>query len=172
MTAKRKLTVGYHVPDDKELLAALGDISIRHGHLDHHLKMMIRIFTEVSAQEAMDATAREGSSSLRDRVKKLARHKLGDGQELVKVQVQALMERCNRVTELRNALVHILCGKDEDGNPVAATVDLATWEPMPTIPDLNALSVDMQALIDDLMNARGKSGFISQALVDKKKTPA
>jgi len=30
----------------------------------------------------------------------------------------------------------------------------------------------MQALIDDLMKARGKSGFIAQALVDKNKTPA
>jgi hypothetical protein len=162
-------TVGYHVPEDTRLLAALGEISIRHGHLDHILKMMIRTFTEVTPQEAMDATARVGSWSLRDRVKKLARNKLGDGAALVKLQ--ALLERCSRMTDRRNALIHILCGEDTDGNPVAATEDLAIWKPMPSVPDLNALSTDLQKLIDDLKSARSKSGFITLALLADKKKP-
>jgi hypothetical protein len=37
------------------LLAALGEISIKHGHLDHLLKMMLRMFTGVRPQEAVDA---------------------------------------------------------------------------------------------------------------------
>jgi hypothetical protein len=162
---KKKLTVGYHVPDDKDLLAALGEISIRHGHLDHTLKMMIRSFTEeVTPQEVMDATARETSWSLRDRVKKLARSKLGEGAALVKVQ--ALLERSGRLTDRRNALIHILCGKDNDGNPVAATNDLKTWEPLPTVAALHTLSADMQKLINEILQARGKWGFISVALLD------
>ena len=166
VTAKKKLTVGYHVPEDRELLAALGEISIRHGHLDHILKMMIRTFTELTPQEVMDATAKETSWYLRDCVKRLARSKLGTGAALVKLQ--ALLERCRRITERRNALIHVLCGVDEDGNPVAATEDLDTWEPFPPVPDLNALSIDIQKLVDDLRKARSKSGFISLALLDRK----
>jgi hypothetical protein len=166
VAANKKLTVGYHVPEDPELRAALGEVSIRHGHLDHTLKMMIRTFSDVTPQEVMDATARESSWSLRDRVKKLARSRLGEGTALVKVQ--ALLERCGRVTERRNALVHVLCGKDQDGNPVAATEDLKIWKPFPSVADLDALSADMQTLLSDLMKARSKFGFIAQALVDKK----
>lgn len=163
---KKKLTVGYHVPEDRELLAALGEISIRHGHIDHQVKMMIRTFTGVTAQEAMDATARETSWNLRDRAKKLARSRLGEGAALVKVQ--ALLERSGRITDRRNALVHILCGKDNDGNPVAATNDLKTWEPLPTVVALNALSADMLKLVSDFLSARSKFGFIAQALLEKK----
>jgi hypothetical protein len=61
LSAKKSLTVGYHVPDDPALLAALGEISIKHGHLDHILKMMLLTFTGVRPQEAMDATAGESS---------------------------------------------------------------------------------------------------------------
>lgn len=168
VAAKKKLTVGYHVPEDRELLAALGEISIRHGHLDHILKMMIRTFTEVTPQEAMDATARETSRYLRDCIKKLARSKLGTGAALVRLE--ALLERCRRVTERRNTLIHVLCGVDEDGNPVAATDDLDIWELFPLLQDLNALSIDMQKLVGDLKKARSKSGFISLALLDRKST--
>jgi hypothetical protein len=165
--ADKKPQVGFHIPvDNRELLAALGEISLRHGHIDHVMKLLIKTFSDVTIQEAMDATARESSWNLREWVKKLARDKLGKGPALVKVQ--ALLERASRITERRNALVHILCGKDQDGNPVAATEDLTVWKPLPTVADLNALAADMAALRVDISKARGKFGFITQALVKKK----
>jgi hypothetical protein len=168
LSAKKSLTVGYHVPDDPALLAALGEISIKHGHLDHILKMMLLTFTGVRPQEAMDATARESSWSLRKQVRKAAETKLGMDIPTL-VRVKALLGRCNRITKRRNALIHILCGKDQDGNAVAATEDLQIWNPFPTVPDLNTLSADMQKLIDELMKARGLWGFISVALLADKK---
>jgi hypothetical protein len=41
-----------------------------------------------------------------------------------------LLDGCvvSRITEQRNSLIHVLCGKDEDGNAVAATEDLAIWK--------------------------------------------
>lgn len=167
MDADKKPQVGFHVPvENRELLAALGEISLRHGHIDHVMKLLIKTFSDVTIQEAMDATARESSWTLRDWVKKLARDKLGRGPELVKVQ--ALLERAGRITERRNALVHILCGEDQDGNPVAATEDLAVWKPLPTVDDLNSLSADMEALRRDISKARNKTGFITLALLDRK----
>ena len=170
LSAKKSLTVGYHVPDDPALLAALGEISITHGHLDHILKMMLLTFTGVRPQEAMDATAGESSWSLRNQVRKAAETKLGVDIPTL-VRVKALLGRCSRITKRRNALIHILCGQDQDGNAVAATEDLQIWNPFPTVPDLNKLSGDMQKLIDELMKARGLGGFITHALMaDKKPT--
>jgi hypothetical protein len=164
-----KLAVAFHIPEDRKLLAALGEISLRHGHIDHVVKLLIKTFSDLTIQETMDATAREGSWNLRDWVKKLARGKLGRGDALLKIQ--ALLRRADHITERRNALVHILCGKDQDGNPVAATEDLTVWKPLPTVADLDALSADMEALRLDMLRARSKSGFISFALLDKKKGP-
>jgi hypothetical protein len=161
MHASSKLTVSFHVPEDKALLAALGDVSIRHGHLDHLLKMIIRRFTRATVQDVMDATAGHGSSKLRDRVKSLARREFGEGAALVKVQ--ALMERAARITKRRNAVIHVLCGVDEDGNAVAATEDIANWKSMPTVNDVETLSVDMQKLIDEITAARSMWGFIPRA---------
>jgi len=100
----------------------------------------------------MDATARESSWNLREWVKKLARDRLGKDTGLAKVL--ALLERASRITERRNAFVHILCGKDQDGNPVAATEDLTVWKPLPTVADLDALSADMKTLRLDISRAR------------------
>jgi hypothetical protein len=165
--AKQPLAVGFHVPeDDTDLLAALGEISIRHGHLDHLLRMIIKRFTDVTAQEAMDATAKANSSELRRRVKKLARMKFGEGAALVKMQ--ALVEECRRITERRNALIHILCGKDSDGNAIAATEDLRFWKPMPPASEVRALAGDMDRLSREIQHARSLWGFIEPALKEKK----
>jgi|HubBroStandDraft_6_1064221.scaffolds.fasta_scaffold8573362_1 hypothetical protein len=41
-----KLEVGFHIPvEDRELLAALGEISLLHGHIDHVMKLLIRTFS-------------------------------------------------------------------------------------------------------------------------------
>ena len=69
-----KLEVGFHIPvEDRELLAALGEISLLHGHIDRVMKLLIKTFSELTIQEVMDATARESSWNLREWVKKLAR---------------------------------------------------------------------------------------------------
>ena len=165
MTVKQPLAVGFHVPDDPDLLAALGEISIRHGHLDHLLRMIIKRFTDVTAQQAMDATAKANSSELRRRVKKLARMKFGEGAALVKMR--ALVEQCRRITERRKALIHILCGKDSDGSAIAATEDLRFWT-MPPATEVRSLAADMDRLSREIQHERSLWGFIEAALLEKK----
>ena len=68
------------------------------------LRMTIKTFAGIEVNEALDATAFEGASLLRERVRKLAKQRLGEGQALLKVQ--AFVERCRRATEKRNEYVH------------------------------------------------------------------
>ena len=69
----------FHIPEEPKLLEALGKIALRHAHLDHILRMTTKTLGEVSVQQALDATAFESSSALRDRIRKLAKSKLGEG---------------------------------------------------------------------------------------------
>ena len=74
----------FHVPEDPGLLAAFGEVALRHEHLSHILRMTIKTFAGVEVNEALDATAFDGASMLRERVRKLAKQRLGEGQALVK----------------------------------------------------------------------------------------
>ena len=97
------------IPDDRELLAAMGRVTIRHSQLDSMLRMAVKTLSGVSIEEARDATQRETTANLGRRVGKLARSKLGDGQPLVKLQ--AILERCARASGDRNRLVHSMWGR-------------------------------------------------------------
>lgn len=151
----------FHVPDDPALLAVLGTISLCHSHLDHVLRMMIKTLTEVTVEEALDATVFEGSASLRNRIKKLAKRRLGDGTALV--QLQALLERCRRATEYRNDLIHSIWAQDADGGDAAVRTGDHDWKPLPTIDELDALSDELRSLAYELNTAR-LDGFLSEAL--------
>lgn len=76
----------FHVPDDKDLLAAFGELALRHEHLNHILRMTIKSLARLEVLEALDATAYDSSSRLRERIGKLARQRLGEGEPLLKLQ--------------------------------------------------------------------------------------
>jgi hypothetical protein len=94
----------FHVPEEGKILEALGAIALLHTHLDRALQLTIKSLTGITVRQAVDATAYEGSRTLKGRVRKLARMRLGEGTALVKLQ--ALMRQCERATERRNDLVH------------------------------------------------------------------
>jgi hypothetical protein len=157
--------VGFHVPNDEKLLAAFGIVSIRHGHLDHILRMTVKTLTGVSLREAMDALAFEGSASLRDRIKKLARQELGEGKTLVKVQ--ALMGRAKRLAEARNALIHSVYAKELDGEAVMGTHD-GTWAGLPKTDDVHKLAAQIEQLVRDINEAR-LHGYLHDELAQRRK---
>jgi hypothetical protein len=163
MEATDTRMIGFHVPDDEKLLAAFGEVSIRHSHLDYILKMLIKSLSGISIQEARDATAYASSSELRDRIKKLARQVLGEGANLLKVQ--ALMERCKRATEKRNALIHGVFAKELDGDPVVGTHD-GTWEKLPTVEDVMELATELHRLTRDI-NAARLRGYLFEAMAKR-----
>jgi hypothetical protein len=151
----------FHVPEDPALLAAFGEVTLRHEHLSHILRMTIKTLAGLSVEEALDATAFDGASVLRERLRKHARQRLGEGPALVKVQ--ALVERCRRATDKRNAYVHSVWAQELDGQ--AKRRDSGNgWLPIPTVQELQALSQELLVLTQELNHAR-LEGFIHEALV-------
>ena len=155
----------FHVPEDKELLAALGAVTLRHEHLNHILKMTIKSIANLTPNEAVDATQYEGSSTLRQRVRKLARQRLGEGEPLLKVQ--AMLARAGKLTDLRNKLTHGLWAKELDGDPGVMGA-FGELNPLPSVDQLHALAKDIEELTIEFNVAR-LEGFLKAALDNKPK---
>ena len=153
----------FHVPENRELLAAIGEVSLRHEHLNHILKMTIKSIANLTPAEAFDATKYDGSFALRQRIHKLARKRLGEGEPLLKFQ--ALLTRAGRLTEQRNELIHGLWAEELDGDPgiMGAPGEL---RPIPSIEALENLSKEIEALTYELNTAR-LEGFLKVALEEK-----
>lgn len=149
-----------HVPDDCDLLAAVGVVALRHAHLDHILRMTVKSLSGVTVREALDETSRAGSRQLRTRIKKLAKGKLSEGAAML--QLDALLERCRKATEERNRLIHDIWASELDGDPKIMNSD-HTWGPIPSIGELEALSSQLVQLTLELNLAR-LEGFLHLAL--------
>lgn len=154
----------FHVSEDKDLLAAFGAVSLRHEHLNHILRMTIKTLARLEIQEALDATAYDGSARLRERINKLARRTLGEGEALLKLQ--ALLERCKRATEKRNELIHGVWAKELDGEAFRRASD-HTWQRLPTADELKVLESEILTVTDSLNTAR-LEGFLAEALAKRR----
>ena len=156
--------ISFYIPQDSDLLAALGIVALQHSQLDYILRMTIKTLGEVTVQQALDATAFESSRGLRDRIRKLAKQKLGEGSPLI--QLQALLERCKRATEKRNDFIHNIWARELDGETLRRTND-HNWMPLPTTEELNTLSKELASLTNELNEAR-LFGFLAEALTKGK----
>jgi len=153
-------TITLDIPEDQDLLAAFGELTLRHEHLTHALRMTIKTLANLQVNEALDAMAYEGAANLRGRIRKLAKQRLGEGQVLLKLE--ATIERCKRATDKRNRYVHSVVGKVLDGEPCQKSED-HSWQPLPTSQELNRLSADIMRLTKELNDAR-LEGYLSEAL--------
>ncbi len=150
----------FHVPEDQNILLLIGIISLRHSHLDYILRMTVKTLTDVSITDALDATRYQGSAQLRRRISKLASQRLGEGKPLV--QLQALLGRCERVTDRRNKLTHNIWAKELDGEPFVRNEN-HEWEPTPNIETLDELADELKTVTQELNKAR-LDGFLRDAL--------
>lgn len=142
------------------ILVAIGKIAIRHGQLDYSLKMTVRTLAGISIIEAVDATERESSRALRDRVRKLARKRLGESVTLVRLD--ALLTRARKATERRNELLHALWAHELDGDPVMRSEGTA-FRPIPAVRELEDVAGEMARITAEIMEAR-LNGFLHTAL--------
>lgn len=154
-----------HIPADRDLLAAIGEVTLRHEHLNHILRMTIKTLARLDVDEALDATAYNSSSTLRERINKLARQRLGEGEPLLKLQ--AILERCKRATESRNTLVHSVWGKELDGDPALKSCG-KEWGRVPTTAEMRDLAENLSQLTLQLNQAR-LEGFLRDALTQQVK---
>ncbi|SAK52711.1 hypothetical protein AWB82_01713 [Caballeronia glebae] len=155
----------FDVPSDTTLLAAIGEVALRQEHLNYTLRMTIKTLARLDLGEALDATAYDGSSQLRERIKKLARQELREGVPLLKLQ--ALLERCKRATEKRNDFIHSVWLKEldaESGRRHSGGASHA-W---PTVSELRDLAETLAALTLELNEAR-LEGYLHEAVTKKEK---
>ncbi|HEX4333724.1 MAG TPA: hypothetical protein VH040_16425 [Usitatibacter sp.] len=156
----------FEVPKDPEYLQALGLIAIRHAHLDRILQLTIKTLSGVTPQEALKATAYQGSATLRERVLKLARRALGEGPALLRTQ--AIIQQCAWLTEQRNAYMHSICARELDGDAKLVRPDVSI--PLPGAGALRQLAMDLAAATSELDRERS-AGFIRQALERSENIP-
>lgn len=145
---------------NEEVLARIGEISVRHGQLDAVIKMLIKDLSGVSLAEAVDATDRQSSNDLRVRVRKLALKRFGESATLVKVD--ALLSRSRRATEKRNELLHALWAVERDG-PSVWRKQGSGFEEVPPVSELKALAEDLLQIHNDIITARFE-GFLKLAM--------
>jgi len=156
------MTFGY--PADREVLIAFGKLTMAHGHLDYALRTVVMTLAEVTKEQALDATSYDGAASLRERIKKLAKNRLGESSTLVKVQ--ALMSRCERVTKKRNEFIHSLWGRELDGDSFILS-ESQGWKSIPESSELNKLVGEIEQLRNEIISARMEGGFLYLAINKK-----
>ena len=151
------------LPKDHELLALIGTVAIRHGQLDYVLRMTVKSIAGLSIAEAVDATERQGSRDLRERIRKLAKQKLGEGQALCRLDA-GFFTRARRATDTRNTLLHGLWASELDGRDVVRH-DSKEWGDIPSIADLQKLADELVKIAEELNDARlDPDGFLKKAL--------
>ena len=143
--------ISFVIPSDQELLAAIGEVALRHEHLTYVLRMTIKSIARLAIDEALDATEYDGARDLRERIKKLARQKLGEGEALLRLQ--ALITRCARATDKRNAMIHGIWAKELDGDLVQRGAG-NSWGPPPSREQLLQLANELKELTWALNEAR------------------
>lgn len=157
----------YGLPNSEKMLAALGRIALRHGQLDNAMKMVIKDLVGVTQEEALDATAKQTSGPLRERIRKFAKQRLGESRALVKLD--ALLERAQRATTRRNELFHGTWGTEETSTTGPRRIVMRnarhTFQKAPTVKELEASVEELQSILEDLLNAQ--RGFLSEALKKK-----
>jgi hypothetical protein len=152
-----------NLPSDPAVLAAVGRVAIRHGQLQHVLRMTVKSILGLPAREALDATARQNFGALRERVRRLAKQRLGEGEALCRLD--AILYRAHAVTKHRNRLIHDLWAHDPHGNPIIRD-DERQQRPIPDAAALEELAEQIHSVAADLDAAR-LEGFLATALRER-----
>jgi len=149
----------YGLPKDQKVLAAIGAISLRQGQLDNAMKMLVMTLANVTWEEALDATSMHVGRDLRERVRKLAKQRIGEGPALV--QLDALLQRARIATDERNEIVHSFWGMEKKWAVIRDRHH--TYKRAPSLRQLETLADDLASIRLEITSAR-QSGFIFEAL--------
>lgn len=152
----------FDVPESDVLLAAVGEVTIRHAQLDHILKLTIKNLAELNLVEALDAMEGTTSRELRRRVIAFAAARLGDSPAFLKLE--ALVKRCQRVTRRRNKLVHGVWARELPNGKLVVHRS-GEWKRPAGVDELRKLAEDIRQLTVEISNARS-GGFLQEALLN------
>lgn len=149
------------LPTDKELLAAVGELTLRHEHLDHILRMTVRVLTGREIDDALTAKDLWASKTLQRKIKEYGEKFLGEGEDFS--ALCSLLSRCKQVTTQRNEIVHSLWAEKLDGEP-ARRYENGEWQSLPNPAELHRLSEEIRILVRELLDARFDDGVLGDMI--------
>jgi len=136
----------FYIPDD-DILREVGRIVIRHGLLDHLLRLAIKRFLGISIEDEGYASETRGmSSALRERLQELTTAKFKDNPDK-RGLFESLLAVAEAQTKRRNTLVHAVWMHVPGKAPALYDKD-GTAYPIPTIEILR----DIERMIDVVKN--------------------
>jgi hypothetical protein len=165
MSPQRHPVIDTTMPEDKDLQAAGGRVAIRHGQLDHVLRMMLRSIDDITAEEAWSRTGRMTSGLLCQCVRKAAKAAIGEAEAFL--QIDALLIEAASATDERNKLMHALWAAGDIGEQQYRP--RGHREPVPTPFQLDAIANRLDAVAGRLNHAR-RHGLLKEAL-ERRRSP-
>jgi hypothetical protein len=91
------------LPNDPSEVVAIGKVAIRHGQLNHGLKLTIRSIRGISVEQALAETKRKSVHQLQALVEEHARDRFGEAPILVRIR--ELLHMSRQATEHRNSVL-------------------------------------------------------------------
>lgn len=143
--------IGLEPPGDLKWLAAYGKVNAYSTILDLVMSMTIKVITGVSVEEALLATWRTTGRELRDRVRRLAKDRLGDGPAFI--ELEAILSLARAVAEDRNDVIHAVFVRDENGDPIIQH-PVKGHLPIPTVKELETLAGQIRHVLNVLNYSR------------------
>ena len=153
-------TVNLKLPENPNLLAAAGAVALAHCQLELVFRMTVKSLANISVIEALDATNKLSSVELRRRIRRLLRQRVSD--DVVRLRMDALLERGARLTDRRNKLMHRPWAVDSNGHVVVKDQE-HQWGEAPSPDSLKALAAEIGQLAEESNQAR-LEGFLKDAL--------
>ncbi len=156
------------LPQDPQMLAAIGTVAVRHGQLDNALRMTVKSISGIGLERALDATEGMSSHELRRVIRKMARKKLGDASNSY-LLLAAFLTRAQEATLQRNELMHGLWAFDLDEGRDRFRHKGREWRETPKADELMALADETAQIAGELHEAR-LHGFLKEALSEAEET--
>lgn len=160
-----RASMGYvdlQLPEIPGLLEAAGGVALAHGQLELMLRMTIKTLANVSVLEALQATEKKKAWQLREDILKLFRSKTTDAQ--LRVRLEAMMNRCEKLSAERNRLLHNAWAISPDGS-VVTKGETHAWGPAATVESLNECAAAIGKVVEEL-NVERLRGFIRAVVKD------
>lgn len=159
-----KKMIYFDLPEEAAVRAALGNLVIRHGHLEYILKMTIKSLCDLSIEDALKNTKRHGAKKLRERIEKEAENRLGQCAAFEKLK--DWLHRSWKASDERNLYVHSLWARELDG-PLLIQGEDFDWRPPPTLQELETLTNKIKKITDEL-NVDRLEGSVYEAIEQTK----
>jgi hypothetical protein len=154
------------IPNQPDLLEALGRLAMAHTHLEVILKYTFKTLSGLPLQDALAQVSKNRTSYVRKRIRRLFLEKNPTREEIA--QLELMLERAKALSAKRNELFHGAWSESPAGEPLMKS-ERANWGPAPTSAEVECLATALVELGEQL-NYERLHGFIRQ--VAQKLLPA